>query len=138
MINFDLDTKYKIEFSNKFKKQLKKMLKQDKDIKKLLVVITMLANKEPLDIKYKDHQLIDDKSVITDYYNKPDGSADFGNLHFCINNVSCTININEGKFPTTRKSIFKLVELYNRMKKINIEPNIAPKTKRIGLFKIIP
>ena len=71
------------------------------------------------------HQLIDDKSVITDYYNKPDGSADFGNLHFCINNVSCTININEGKFPTTRKSIFKLVELYNRMKKINIEPNIV-------------
>ena len=62
MIDFDIDTKYKIEFSSKFKKQLKKMIKQDKDIKKILVVITMLANKEPLDIKYKDHQLIDDKT----------------------------------------------------------------------------
>lgn len=62
MIDFDLDTKYKIEFSNKFKKQLKKMIKQGKNINKLLVVITMLANKEPLDIKYKDHQLIDDKT----------------------------------------------------------------------------
>lgn len=62
MINFDLDTKYKIDFSNKFKKQLKKMIKQGKDINKLLIVITMLANKETLDIKYRDHQLIDDKT----------------------------------------------------------------------------
>lgn len=62
MIDFNLDTKYKIEFSNKFKKQLRKMIKQNKDIKKLLIIITMLANKEPLDIKYKDHQLIDDKT----------------------------------------------------------------------------
>ena len=62
MIDFNLDTKYKIDFSSKFKKQLKKMIKQDKDINKLLLVITLLANKEALDVKYKDHQLIDDKT----------------------------------------------------------------------------
>ena len=62
MIDFNLDTKYKIDFSSKFKKQLKKMIKQDKNINKLLLVITMLANKETLDVKYKDHQLIDDKT----------------------------------------------------------------------------
>ena len=62
MIDFNLETKYKIDFSSKFKKQLRKMIKQDKDINKLLIVITMLANKETLDIKYKDHQLIDDKT----------------------------------------------------------------------------
>ena len=62
MTDFNLDTKYKIDFSSKFKKQLKKMIKQDKDINKLLLVITMLANKENLDVKYKDHQLIDDKT----------------------------------------------------------------------------
>ena len=62
MIDFNLETKYKIDFSSKFKKQLRKMIKQDKDINKLLVVITMLANKETLDVKYKDRQLIDDKT----------------------------------------------------------------------------
>ena len=62
MINFDLDTKYKINFSNKFKKQLRKMIKQNKNINKLFVVITMLANKETLNIEYRDHQLIDDKT----------------------------------------------------------------------------
>lgn len=54
-------TKYKIDFSSKFKKQLKRLIKQNKDINKLLSIIVMLA-KEPLDIKYKDHQLIDDKT----------------------------------------------------------------------------
>lgn len=62
MIDFNLNTKYRIDFSSKFKKQLKKLIKQNKDINKLLSIIVMLANKEPLDIKYKDHQLIDDKT----------------------------------------------------------------------------
>lgn len=62
MNNFNLDTKYKIDFSSKFKNQLRKIIKQNKDINKLLLVITKLANKETLDIKYKDHQLIDDKT----------------------------------------------------------------------------
>ena len=41
MINFDLNTKYKIDFTSNFKKQLQKMIKQNKVIKELLEVITM-------------------------------------------------------------------------------------------------
>lgn len=62
MIDFDLNTKYKIEFTSKFKKELKKILKQQKDIQELLEVITKLANLEPLDFKYRNHTLINDKT----------------------------------------------------------------------------
>ena len=62
MIDFSQDTKYRIDFSNKFKKQLRKIISQDKDIKKLLIVINNLANKITLEPKYRDHQLIDDKT----------------------------------------------------------------------------
>ena len=62
MINFDLDTKYKIEFTSNFKKQLKKNIKQNKDINELLEVITKLANLEQLDPKYCNHNLINDKT----------------------------------------------------------------------------
>lgn len=50
-----------IKFSKEFKKSLKKILKQGKDINKLLYVVDMLSKKEPLDIKYKDHPLYNDK-----------------------------------------------------------------------------
>ena len=43
------------------KKNLKKCLKQGKDIKKLKVVIDKLANKEELEPKYKNHNLLNDK-----------------------------------------------------------------------------
>ena len=36
--------KYDVEFSNSFKKSLKKVLKQGKDIDKLLDVVDILAN----------------------------------------------------------------------------------------------
>lgn len=62
MINFDLDTKYKIDFTTNFKQQVKKMVKQDKNIQELLEIITRLANKEKLEPKYKDHSLINDKT----------------------------------------------------------------------------
>ena len=62
MIDFDLKTKYKIEFTNSFKKQLKKIIKQNKDISELLEVITKLANLENLDSKYRNHNLINDKT----------------------------------------------------------------------------
>lgn len=62
MINFDLDTKCKIDFTSNFKKQLKKMIKQNKDISELLEVITKLANQENLDPKYRNHNLINDKT----------------------------------------------------------------------------
>lgn len=53
--------KYKIKYSNIFKKQLKKLLKQGKNIDKLLFVVEKLAKNELLDSKYKDHSLLDNK-----------------------------------------------------------------------------
>lgn len=55
------ETKYGIVSSNKFNKQLKKVIKQGKDIKKLSTVVKKLANGEMLEQKYKDHALIDNK-----------------------------------------------------------------------------
>lgn len=50
--------KYAIKRSNTFKKQYKKLLRQEKDISKMEYVIEMLANGEKLDSKYKDHILM--------------------------------------------------------------------------------
>ena len=61
MIDFDEKTKYKIEYTSKFKKQLKKLVKQEKKIIELKEVITKLANLEELDLKYKNHNLINNK-----------------------------------------------------------------------------
>ena len=60
MIDFDLNTKCKIDYTSSFKKQLKKIIRQD--IKILLEVVTKLANYEKLDSKYKNHYLINDKT----------------------------------------------------------------------------
>lgn len=49
--------KYDVEFTNKFKKELKIAKKQNKDLNKLYNVIEKLANGETLDIKYRDHEL---------------------------------------------------------------------------------
>ncbi len=54
-------SKYKVQFSNNFKKSLKRMIKQGKDIDKLLDVVDKLVNKEVLDAKYRNHNLINDK-----------------------------------------------------------------------------
>lgn len=62
MIDFDSNTKYKIDFTSNFKKQVKKMIKQTRNINELLEVITKLANLENLDSKYKNHDLINDKT----------------------------------------------------------------------------
>ncbi len=53
--------KYEVKFSKSFKKQLKKVLKQGKDIDKLLDIVDILAKKEKLDKKYRDHSLHSDK-----------------------------------------------------------------------------
>ncbi len=54
-------TKYEIKYSSTFKKSLKKLSKQNKDLDKLFSVIEKLANKEKLESKYKNHTLINDK-----------------------------------------------------------------------------
>ena len=52
---------YEVKYSNKFKKSLKKVLKQGKNIKKLKIVVDKLANLEKLEPRYKDHALYNDK-----------------------------------------------------------------------------
>lgn len=47
-----------------FKKDFKKIEKQGKDKNKLFTVIETLASGELLDIKYKDHALVNDKKYI--------------------------------------------------------------------------
>lgn len=54
-------TKFKIKYSKNFKKQLKKAIKQGKDINKLLNIVDKLSKSEKLDLKYKDHSLVDNK-----------------------------------------------------------------------------
>lgn len=53
--------KYDIQRSNIFKKQYKKLLKQGKDISKLVSVIEILSVGGKLDKRYKDHTLNDNK-----------------------------------------------------------------------------
>ena len=62
MIDFNANTKYKIDYTNNFKLQLKKIIKQNKKIDELLEIITRLANLETLDPKYRNHTLINDKT----------------------------------------------------------------------------
>ena len=49
--------KYEIRFTTQFKKDLKLAKKQGKDTEKLFAVIEKLANGEPLEEKYRDHDL---------------------------------------------------------------------------------
>ena len=61
-MNFGIEnTKYELKGLTKFKKQLKKIVKQGRNINKLIDVLTVLANGEKLESKYKDHALINDK-----------------------------------------------------------------------------
>lgn len=53
--------KYKVKFTSQFKKSFKKIQKQGKNIQEIMDVINILSKGEELDIKYKNHNLIDDK-----------------------------------------------------------------------------
>ena len=66
--------KYSVVYSTKFKKSLKKIEKQSKNIDELLDVIDKLALKEELDAKYRNHKLIGDKNYKNCYecHIKPD------------------------------------------------------------------
>ena len=49
---------YNLKLSNSFKKDLKFIKKRNKDVAKLNIVVRKLVNKETLESKYRDHQLI--------------------------------------------------------------------------------
>lgn len=49
--------KYEVKFTNQFKKDLKQAQKQGQDTEKLFAVVEKLASGEPLEAKYRDHDL---------------------------------------------------------------------------------
>lgn len=53
---------YTIAYTNRFKKDYKKMVKRNYPIPLLKTVVLTLANNEKLAEKYRDHILIDDKT----------------------------------------------------------------------------
>lgn len=60
---FNLEkTKYHVQYTSRFKKEFKKILKQGKDEKLFLEVLNAIANGEELAKKYKNHKLINDKT----------------------------------------------------------------------------
>jgi len=61
-----------VEDTNQFRKDLKKVKKQGKDLGKLKQIVTLLANDQRLPIKYKDHALSRDKKGVRDCHIEPD------------------------------------------------------------------
>ena len=61
MFNLE-NTKYHVEYTSRFKKEFKKVIKQGKDEEKFLEVLNVIANGQELDPKYKNHKLINDKT----------------------------------------------------------------------------
>ena len=55
------DSKFEVLSTSKFDKQLRKIIKQGKDIEKIISVVEKLANGIKLEYNYKDHQLINNK-----------------------------------------------------------------------------
>lgn len=49
--------KYEVKFTGQFKKDLKLAKKQNRNLEKLFEIIDILAKGEPLDAKYRDHEL---------------------------------------------------------------------------------
>lgn len=61
MLNVE-NTKYHVQYTSRFKKEFKKILKQGKDEKLFLEVLSVIANGEELDEKYRNHKLTNDKT----------------------------------------------------------------------------
>lgn len=64
--------KYKIKYGSRFVKDLDKSKKQGKNLDKFKEVITILANGEKLDSKYKDHKLKGEYSGYRECHIEPD------------------------------------------------------------------
>ena len=64
--------KLEIVPSNQFKKDLKLAQERGLDLSKLSLVISSLANGDPLDPKFKDHQLIGDYLGFRECHVAPD------------------------------------------------------------------
>ena len=63
---------YKIVYTNRMKKDAKLMQKRGKDMNKLIKVLALLAEGNPLPAKYKDHQLSGNFSDFRECHIEPD------------------------------------------------------------------
>ena len=61
-----------IYYTTQFKKDYKKLKRQNKDINKLKIVIEKLIAEEDLEINYKDHQLSGNWQGFRDCHIEPD------------------------------------------------------------------
>ena len=61
------NTKLLVKSTNVFEKNLKKVIKQGKDINKLIDVIEKIANEEKLDPKFRNHKLQNSKKYVNCY-----------------------------------------------------------------------
>ncbi len=64
--------KFRIKFTNRFKKDLKLAKKQGKDIDKLFNVVEKIANDEALDEKFRDHLLMGNYKGTRECHIEPD------------------------------------------------------------------
>lgn len=62
----------KLHYTTQFKKDYKKVKNQNKDLSKLRVVIEKLLDQQPLELKYKDHQLSGNWKGHRDCHIEPD------------------------------------------------------------------
>lgn len=64
--------KYEVKFTTKFKKDIKLAKRQGRNTDKLLRIIEQLANGEPLEAKYRDHDLSGDYQGWRECHIEPD------------------------------------------------------------------
>lgn len=64
--------KYEVKFTNQFKKDLKKIKRQGKNIEKLLSVIEKLADGQQLERSYRDHELVGNYKGCRECHVEPD------------------------------------------------------------------
>ena len=61
MIDIKTKVKYQIKYTSDFKRNYKKIIKQGKDVQKIKIVVSKLANGLQLEEKYKNHMLVNSK-----------------------------------------------------------------------------
>jgi len=67
-MNFNFEnSKYEVIITSRFKRDYKRIRRQNKDINKLIIVLEKIANGEQLDSKYKNHKLTNDR-IYTDCF----------------------------------------------------------------------
>lgn len=62
----------RLQLTNKFKKDLNRIQKRNKDLRKLYTIITKLQNQELLDPSLKDHPLTGNLSGFRELHIEPD------------------------------------------------------------------